>query len=83
MYKIYRKIEAKNSKKNDVGNNTIIRQLYYPFRQWQKHTKKPVKSVFFEKQENIYSLWLFAFTNIQDYDSICLLKSKSYTIKKK
>lgn len=35
-------IEAKNS----ISKNTIIRQLYYPFRQWQLHTKKAVKVLF-------------------------------------
>ena len=29
-------IEAKNSQ----TDNVIIRQLFYPFRQWQHHTKK-------------------------------------------
>lgn len=32
-----------------AGNtrNTIIRQLYFPFRQWQQHTRKQVLTVFF------------------------------------
>ena len=47
------------------------------------HTKKPIKSVFFEKRNDIYSLWLFEFTDIKKYNSIHLVKSKSYIIKKK
>ena len=39
-------IEAKNS----MTTNTIIRQLYYPFRQWQEATGKTVYPVFFEKR---------------------------------
>ena len=35
-------IEAKNAKMK----NTIIRQLYYPFRQWQRHTNKKVITLF-------------------------------------
>jgi len=38
-------IEAKNSS----TKNTIVRQLYYPYRQWAEHTKKEVHLLFFEK----------------------------------
>ena len=59
-------IEAKNSKASD----TIIRQLYYPYRQWSINTNKPVKTLFFGKTringENIFCLWLFEFTDIED-----------------
>jgi len=69
-------IEAKNSE----TNNTIIRQLFYPFRQWSYHTKKAVKPLFFDKQENIYSIWHFEFADINDYNSIRLVKSSRYEI---
>ncbi|MCS6967006.1 MAG: hypothetical protein RMJ44_09195 [Cytophagales bacterium] len=48
-------IEAKNAE----TRNVIIRQLYYPFHQWQVHTKKRVKLLFFEKRQNAYSFWEF------------------------
>jgi hypothetical protein len=38
-------IEAKNRQESNV----IIRQLYYPYRQWQQVTKKKVIPIFFEK----------------------------------
>lgn len=69
-------IEAKNS----ATKNTIIRQLYYPFRQWQIHTKKKVNILFFEKRKDIYSLWEFGFANENDYNSIELLKSATFEI---
>jgi hypothetical protein len=69
-------IEAKNSK----TDNVIIRQLFYPFRQWQQHTKKKVKTLFFEKRNNLYSLWQFEFSDVDDYNSIQLTKSSSYEI---
>lgn len=69
-------IEAKNS----ATKNTIIRQLYYPFRQWQIHTKKKVNILFFEKRKNIYSLWEFGFSNPDNYNSIALLKSAKFEI---
>ena len=71
-------VEAKNSK----TTNTIIRQLYYPYKQWQEHTKKKVISLFFEKehQTDIYSIWKFEFKYVNDYNSIKLVKSGRYKI---
>jgi len=72
-------IEAKNS----VTKNIIIRQLYYPFRQWQIHTKKKVNILFFEKRKDVYSLWEFGFADENDYNSIELLKSAKFEIANK
>jgi hypothetical protein len=72
-------IEAKNSS----TKNTIIRQLFYPYRQWQLHTEKQIKTLFFEKRENFYSLWQFEFQNPNDYNSIILSKSQCYEIMSK
>jgi len=72
-------IEAKNS----ATKNTIIRQLYYPFRQWQIHTKKKVNILFFEKRKDVYSLWEFGFADEKDYNSIELLKSAKFEIENK
>lgn len=69
-------IEAKNA----TTQNTIIRQLYYPFRQWSAHSRKPIKILFFEKQGSIYSLWEFGFKNVNDYNSITLLQSAKFEI---
>lgn len=75
-------IEAKNFSATDV----IIRQLYYPFRQWSENTTKKVYPVFFEKRvinnENIFYIWQFEFTDVEDYNSIRLVKSGRYRIKK-
>lgn len=72
-------IEAKNS----GAKNIIIRQLYYPFRQWQLHTRKPIFTLFFEKHDDIYSLWEFKFTDINNYNSIELVKAGSFKIQEK
>jgi len=69
-------VEAKNSE----TTNVIIRQLFYPFRQWQQHTEKPVKTLFFEKRENLYSLWQFTFGDVNDYNSIKLERSRCFEI---
>ena len=73
-------IEAKNSNATD----TIIRQLYFPFRQWQLYTTKKVYPLFFERKfvdnEIIFYIWQYEFTNINDYNSIRLVKSARYRI---
>ncbi len=69
-------VEAKNSR----TNNTIIRQLFYPFRQWSHYTNKKVRTLFFEKRGDYYSLWQFDFDDIDDYNSIWLTKSCRYEI---
>ncbi len=69
-------IEAKNSS----TKNTIIRQLYYPYRQWSEHTKKKVFLLFFEKRVDEYLIWQYEFTDKNSYDSIKLVKSKKYKI---
>lgn len=69
-------IEAKNT----ISKNVIIRQLYYPFRQWQNHTKKQVNTLFFEKQGDAYNLFHFVFIDIMNYNSIELKSSCKYEI---
>lgn len=72
-------IEAKNFS----ATNIIIRQLYYPFRQWQEHTNKKVVTLFFDKTrgEDVYSIWQFEFEDKSDYNSIQLAKSGKFRIK--
>ncbi|MDR3236770.1 MAG: hypothetical protein LBT48_08640 [Prevotellaceae bacterium] len=69
-------VEAKNS----LTKNTIIRQLFYPFRQWKSYTAKEVLLLFFERQGNAYNIWQYAFTDENDYNSIKLVKSEKYII---
>ncbi len=71
-------IEAKRT----GTTNTIIRQLYYPFRQWSTFTKKKVAILFFEKdhKNKIFSIWQFKFKNEKNYNSIKLVKSARYSI---
>jgi hypothetical protein len=69
--------------KNFSATNVIIRQLYYPFRQWQEHTRKKVVTLFFNKDhgEGVYSIWQFEFEDPKNYDSIKLVKSGKFRIK--
>ena len=77
-------IEAKKL----VESNSIIRQLYYPFRQWKHHLNqsgadKDVTIVFFENANNEYRLWQFSFNDESDYNSIDLVKTRRYQLKHK
>jgi len=71
-------VEAKNSS----TKNTIIRQLYYPYRQWSEHTTKKVIPLFFEKRGDEYLIWKYEFTNKNDYNSVRLVNSKKFKIVK-
>jgi hypothetical protein len=72
-------IEAKNFN----AANVIIRQLFYPYRQWQSRTKKKVVTLFFDKEreKNIYSIWQFEFSDPKNYNSIKLVRSGKFIIK--
>ena len=71
-------VEAKNSN----TNNTIIRQLFYPFKQWSSYTKKKIHLLFFEKRKDEYLIWEYCFKNPNDYNSIQLLRSEKFKISK-
>ena len=70
-------VEAKGGN----ATNTIIRQLYYPFCQWQTYTEKKVSTLFFQHTgQNEYHIWQFGFDDVDDYNSIRMLKSGRYRI---
>lgn len=74
-------VEAKNSATID----TIIRQIYFPFRQWAAQIQdKSIYTLFFEKRllqgELIYYIWQFGFQDVNDYNSIHLIRSARYRI---
>jgi len=71
-------IEGKNTKMKD----TIIRQLYYPYRKWSIDTDKRVIPMFFEKRGDEYMFWMYEFTDPEDYNSIRLVRSRAYQLLK-
>ncbi len=72
-------VEAKNYK----ASNIIIRQLFYPYKQWQEQTNKKIITLFFDRDtiENVYSIWQFEFRDPMDYNSIELMKSSKFKIR--
>lgn len=69
-------VEAKGAKATDV----IIRQLYYPYRQWKMCSGKKVRTLFFQHNKDTYSIWEFEFADPNDYNSIRFCKSATYKI---
>lgn len=63
-----------------LSDDFIVRQLYYPYRVWQKRVKKPVKTVFFVYSNGIYRLYEYCFDNLLNYNSLILVKQRKYSI---
>lgn len=69
-------VEAKNEKVDDF----LVRQLYYPYRLWREKTAKEVKPVFFTYSNDIFSFFIYEFTDPQRYNSLRLLEQRDYII---
>lgn len=69
-------IEAKKDKSEDF----IIRQLYYPFRLWQSKISKKVIPIFLVYSNGIYNLYKYEFQDLNNYNSLVLVKHKNYSI---
>ncbi|MEG4115477.1 MULTISPECIES: type II restriction enzyme [unclassified Microcoleus] len=69
-------IEAKNYAIDDF----LIRQLYYPYRLWSKKIAKKVIPVLMTYSNDIFSFFIYEFSNDKDYNSLQLITQKNYTI---
>lgn len=66
--------------KRDLSEDFLIRQLYYPFRLWQGRVTKPVRTVFLVYSNGIYRLYEYAFGDVNNYNSLVLMKQKNYAV---
>lgn len=66
--------------KNVVHEDFHIRQLYYPYRLWEKRVKKPIRLVFSIYSNKIYRLFEYRFCDSNNYSSIELVKCKNYSL---
>ena len=66
--------------KKDLSDDFLIRQLYYPFRTWSSRVTKPIKTVFLIFSNGIFYLYQYQFNDINNYNSLQLVKQKNYTI---
>jgi hypothetical protein len=66
--------------KNETVTDFLIRQLYYPYRLWTGKTRKEVMPVFMTFSNDVFSFYVFRFTDETLYNSIELVKRKRYQI---
>lgn len=66
--------------KNFIPDDFIIRQLYYPYRSWIDKVSKKVATVFMIYSNGKFSLYEYDFANINDYNSLFLIKKENYGI---
>jgi len=69
-------IEAKKY----IIKDFLIRQLYYPYRLWSKKITKKVIPVLMTYSNDIFSFFIYEFSNNKDYNSLQLITQKNYTI---
>ena len=66
--------------KRDLSEDFLVRQIYYPMRVWSTRITKPVKPVFLVFSNGVFHLCQYAFTDTAHYNSLRLVKQKSYAI---
>ena len=66
--------------KRDISEDFLIRQLYYPFRVWNRRVTKKVRPIFLVYSNGIFSLYEYEFQNPDFYNSLVLIKQKNYSI---
>lgn len=66
--------------KQDLADDFLVRQLYYPFRVWKDRITKPIKTVFLVYSNGIFNLYQYEFEDPNIYNSAKLVKFKRYSI---
>lgn len=66
--------------KNETVDDFLVRQIYYPYRLWLEKTYKEVKPVFFTYSNDIFSFFVYEFTDPKRYNSLRLVEQKDFII---
>ncbi len=66
--------------KRDLSKDFLVRQLYYPYRVWECKVTKKVKPVFLIYSNGIYRMYEYAFENLNEYNSLVLVKQQNYSL---
>jgi hypothetical protein len=66
--------------KNDISDDFLIRQLYYPYRVWKDRVIKKVRPVFMMYTNGVFRFYEYKFTDSECYNSLYLVKQKNYTL---
>lgn len=69
-------IEAKKESVTDFN----VRQLFYPYRVWQKKIQKEVKPIFFTFSNDIFSFFIYRFNNENVFNSIELIDQVNFIV---
>lgn len=69
-------VEAKKESVTDFN----VRQLYYPYRVWQNKLNKEVKPIFFTFSNDIFSFFIYQFTNENVFNSIQLVEQVDFVV---
>ncbi len=66
--------------KLSLSSDFLIRQLYYPFRTWDRRVSKRVRPVFLVFSGGIFYLYEYCFMTPGSYNSLALVRQKRYAI---
>lgn len=66
--------------KKDLSEDFLVRQLYYPLRVWNNRVTKKVKTIFMVFSNGMFNLYEYQFEDLQNYNSLYLVKQKNYLI---
>ena len=69
-------IEAKNY----ISDDFLVRQLYYPFKLWSGKIQKQVRTFFLTYSNGVFHLREYAFSNVNHYNSLILVKHRKYVV---
>lgn len=69
-------IEAKNY----ISKDFLVRQLYYPYKLWSGKIQKQVRPIFLTYSNGIFHLREYAFSDLNHYNSLNLVRHRKYII---
>ncbi len=69
-------VEAKKESVTDFN----VRQLFYPYRVWQNKINKQVKPIFFTFSNDIFSFFIYEFTDENVFNSIQLIEQVNFKV---
>lgn len=64
----------------ELPEDFLIAHLYYPYRIWLNKITKNIKTVFMIYSNGIYHLYEYKFKDVNNYNSIELVKQQNYSI---
>lgn len=66
--------------KNHISDDFLVRQLYYPYKLWSGKIQKQIRPIYMTYSNGVFHLREYAFTNINLYNSVVLIKHKKYVV---